>query len=247
MLFLAPAEGSGWREGAEREGGGRAADSPVAGGATRGGERERKFHPQTEVNWSWNSSRRPQKRGEGGWGWREIYRLCLICCFTIFILCILQCSFHWFKSVWWSLSQAGVAMRENWLLSCRRHVAARRSCRTKPRTCRCALRQLRTLPPSPACSWVRLRADWPPQRQSWFGLRPGRGIWSFVWAAFSLHWRERWALERGAEEAGGGAQGGARRPQAPYHATKASPPCAPRCRLLKVKVKHTELPLKQKT
>lgn len=50
LLFLAPAEGPGWREGAEREGGGRAADSPVSGGAKRGGERQRGFHPQAEVN-----------------------------------------------------------------------------------------------------------------------------------------------------------------------------------------------------
>lgn len=50
VLLLAPAEGPGWREGAEREGGGRAADSPVAGGAKRGGEREGGFQPQAEVN-----------------------------------------------------------------------------------------------------------------------------------------------------------------------------------------------------
>lgn len=47
---LAPAEGPGWREGAEGEGGGRAADSPVAGGAKGGGERKRAFPPQTEAH-----------------------------------------------------------------------------------------------------------------------------------------------------------------------------------------------------
>lgn len=159
----------------------------------------------------------------------------LLChCVIISHSFVFQCSFLWLKSACWSLSRAGGAAKENWPLSCRRRVAARRRCRMKPRTWPCVLRWLRTLLLSPACSWARPRADWPPQRQSWPGPRPGRGTWSFVWAAFSRHWRERWVSEQAAGEAGGEALGGAPHHLPLCHATTAFRPCAARCPLLKV-------------
>ena len=105
----------------------------------------------------------------------------------------------------------------------------------KLRTSPCALRRLMTLPLSPACSWARPRAAWLPQRPSWSALRPGGGTWSSAWAAFSRRWRGHWALAQAAEEAGGGAQGGAPHHRAPCHATTASHHCAPHCRHLKVR------------